>query len=213
LEYWDIERKRYPQYDHIAVLVAEDITSRFLNIISLFNGFVPLIALKMTAFRVGDQIVLTFIKVLDRITLGIEETPTIEPPADREYWIKKASEEMVSIVEARDGVDDCRSILKTISPTLSLKYNRYYIGITESGLANNFIVFRPKKAFVRVEVRISPPDQLDSWDGRLNDAGIVVLPGGRADGWIRFRLTKQDLEQHRDLITELFTTSYKTQQE
>ena len=30
-EYWDIERRRYPQYDHCAVLIAEDITSRFLN--------------------------------------------------------------------------------------------------------------------------------------------------------------------------------------
>jgi hypothetical protein len=29
VEYWDIERKRYPQYEHCAVLVAEDITSRF----------------------------------------------------------------------------------------------------------------------------------------------------------------------------------------
>ena len=38
IEYWDIERKRYPQYDHTAVIVAEDITSRFLNIITLFNG-------------------------------------------------------------------------------------------------------------------------------------------------------------------------------
>ena len=28
IEYWDIERKRYPQYDHTAVIVAEDITSR-----------------------------------------------------------------------------------------------------------------------------------------------------------------------------------------
>ncbi len=35
LEYWDIERKRYPQYDHTAVIVAEDITSRFLNVIAL----------------------------------------------------------------------------------------------------------------------------------------------------------------------------------
>ena len=31
IEYWDIERKRFPQYDHTAVIVAEDITSRFLN--------------------------------------------------------------------------------------------------------------------------------------------------------------------------------------
>ena len=44
LEYWDIERKRYPQYDHCAVLVAEDITSRFLNVVGLFNGFIPLVA-------------------------------------------------------------------------------------------------------------------------------------------------------------------------
>lgn len=45
LEYWDIERKRYPQYDHCAVLIAEDITSRFLNVLSLFNGSIPFIAI------------------------------------------------------------------------------------------------------------------------------------------------------------------------
>ena len=37
IEYWDIERKRYPQYDHTAVIVAEEITSRFLNVIGLFK--------------------------------------------------------------------------------------------------------------------------------------------------------------------------------
>src|SRR5205814_6721668 len=36
IEYWDIERRRYPGYDHCAVLVAEDITSRFLNLLGLF---------------------------------------------------------------------------------------------------------------------------------------------------------------------------------
>jgi hypothetical protein len=38
IEYWDIERRRYPQYEHCAVIVAEDITSRFLNVISQFNS-------------------------------------------------------------------------------------------------------------------------------------------------------------------------------
>src|SRR6516162_6313903 len=56
IEYWDIERKRYPQYEHTAVIVAEDITTRFLNVIQLFNGAIPLIALKMTAYKVGDQV-------------------------------------------------------------------------------------------------------------------------------------------------------------
>ena len=44
IEYWDIEKRRYPQYDHCAVIVAEEITGRFMNVISLFNGSIPLIA-------------------------------------------------------------------------------------------------------------------------------------------------------------------------
>lgn len=51
IEYWDIERKRYPQYDHTAVIIAEDITSRFLNVISLFNGFIPLVAIQSPCVR------------------------------------------------------------------------------------------------------------------------------------------------------------------
>jgi hypothetical protein len=37
MEYWDLERKRYTQYDHVAVLIAENITSRFLNVINLLK--------------------------------------------------------------------------------------------------------------------------------------------------------------------------------
>ena len=73
IEYWDIERKRYPQYDHCAVIVAEDITSRFLNVISLFNGFIPLIAVQMNAFLVEGGIALWFTTVLDELPLGLEE--------------------------------------------------------------------------------------------------------------------------------------------
>ena len=60
IEYWDIERKRYPQYDHVAVIVAEDITSRFLNVISLFNGMIPLIAVQMNALKLDKNIGLSF---------------------------------------------------------------------------------------------------------------------------------------------------------
>src|ERR1700704_4732422 len=68
IEYWDIERKRYPQYDHCAVLIAEDITSRFLNVVALFNGMIPLIALQMQALKVGDQSTLLFTKVMDELS-------------------------------------------------------------------------------------------------------------------------------------------------
>ena len=70
IEYLDIERKRYPQYDHCDVLIAETVTSRFLNVVSLFNGTIPLIALQMQALKVGDNITLIFSTVMDEFSCG-----------------------------------------------------------------------------------------------------------------------------------------------
>src|SRR5712671_5380612 len=87
IEYWDIERKRYPQYDHSAVIVAEGITARFLNVISLFNGHIPLIAIQMNALRFGDQISLVFTTVMDQLALGlVEEDEEVQAVTDRNFW-------------------------------------------------------------------------------------------------------------------------------
>ena len=85
IEYWDIERKRYPQYDHTAVIVAEDITSRFLNVVGLFNGFIPIMALQLSAIETSEGIGLHFTKVIDTVRLGPDDG---DPPEEtnREYW-------------------------------------------------------------------------------------------------------------------------------
>ena len=68
LEYWDSERRRYPQYDHCGVIIAEDITGRFLNVITLFNEDIPLVAIQMTALKVEDKVALLFTTVIDELT-------------------------------------------------------------------------------------------------------------------------------------------------
>ena len=45
VEYWDIERRKWPRYEHCAVLIAEDVAARFLNVISLFSGTVPFVVI------------------------------------------------------------------------------------------------------------------------------------------------------------------------
>jgi len=89
IEYWDIERKRYPQYDHTAVIVAEDITSRFLNVIGLFNGFIPLMAVQMNALKYGDNVSLVCTTVLDQMSLGLVEEDEEQEVVDRSYWEKR----------------------------------------------------------------------------------------------------------------------------
>jgi hypothetical protein len=118
IEYWDIEKKRYPKYDHCAVIVAEEITGRFMNVISLFNGSIPLIALQMSAVKHGDEIELIFTKVLDRITLGSDEDDAVAEATDRNYWEKKASTpKTMKIVDM--VFKDCMSVV----PGYELKYN------------------------------------------------------------------------------------------
>src|SRR5262245_50177642 len=72
IEYWDVERRKYPAYDHVAVLIAEEVTSRFLNVISLLSGTIPLVAIQLNALRVGNSVILNFVKVLDQRSLRVD---------------------------------------------------------------------------------------------------------------------------------------------
>ena len=54
--------------------IAKNITSRFLNIISLFNGFLPLVAIQLNAIKIEDGIAMVFTTILDqRLGFAIEE--------------------------------------------------------------------------------------------------------------------------------------------
>lgn len=142
IEYWDIERRRYPQYEHCAVLVAEEITSRFLNVISMFNGNIPLIAIQMAARKWGDQLSLDFTTVLDVLPLGlVDEDEVVTETTDRASWEQQTSKATLGIA------DDLLKIIHTFAPGYELKYNKYYIGLEEiiRGLDSN----NPKEALPR----------------------------------------------------------------
>src|SRR2546423_1361292 len=132
IEYWDIERKRYPQYEHCAVLVAEDITSRFLNVLGLFNGIIPLIAIQLQALRVNDGVALVFTKVLDELELGLEESDGAEKVIrTRADWEARVPKSILQIV------DSIFEAVKALDPAYELNYKKYFIGLARSGIANN----------------------------------------------------------------------------
>lgn len=156
IEYWDIERKRYPNYEHCAVIIAEDITSRFLNVISLFNGNIPLIAIQVDALQIEDQITLHFTKVLDEISIGIEEEEEVST-ADRAYWESKATPETVKCA------DRVLELINSNGVECQLNYNKPYIGLLENNKANNFMVMRPKKKWISLSMRrIERSEELDN---------------------------------------------------
>jgi len=202
LEYWDIERKRYPQFDHCAVIVAEDVTSRFLNVISLFNSSVPIIAIQLDAFQVGENIVLTFAKVLDEIILGDEdEDEPVGPTTDRTYWENKSSKASLKLV------DNCLDILRELNPNVELKYNKYYIGLAESGAANNFAFFRPRKSTVAALVRVN---DREGWVAKGEETNFdVVLSGKAHPNRITVKLPKDNSDDDMIYLKSLLAASHK----
>jgi hypothetical protein len=200
IEYWDIERKRYPQYEHCAVIIAEDITSRFLNIISLFNGSVPLIAIQMNALKFGDDIALVFTKVLDELPLGlVDEDEEVSEVTDREYWLKRGSPDTVKMA------DEMLEILKGFAEGFELKYNKFYIGLAKDSQPNNFAIFKPRKKDLNVEMRLPQTDEVQKL---IDDAGFDDMGYDSKWGRYRIRLSKQDLKNKKEVVSELMKKSF-----
>lgn len=202
IEYWDIERRKYPQYDHTAVIVAEDITSRFLNVISLFNGFIPLMAVQVTAIETGDGIGLQFTKVLDTVKLGfIDDDEETSDPTDRPYWeTKRGTKHTVALA------DKILALAKTIDPQSELSYNKHYIGFWVDGRPYNFAIMRPQKNNLRLEISLPKDEQ---YDEIISSAELDMLDYDKRWAKYRIRLSDKDIKDKEDVLLDLLKLAYE----
>ncbi len=202
IEYWDVERRRYPAYDHVAVLIAEDITSRFLNVMSLLLGSIPLIAIQLNALRIGDQVILDFVKVLDQSNLRQDIETEAEEDADRSSWDAKTGAPIMQICDRIASIAN-----EVANPKLELKYKKRHVALSVSGKFFNAIGLYPKKAFVKARVN---PSESEVWLRRLDDADLEpqVLKNGR----LQFRIRSQELREHEALLRDLIHQVVKEHQ-
>src|SRR6266700_5018826 len=201
IEYWDVERKRYPQYDHTAVIIAEDITTRFLNVINLFNGAIPLVAIQMNAFKIGEHLSLIFTTVMSQVSLGlVDEDEEVQEVTNRDYWEHRGTRETVAMA------DQILEMIHQFDPQLELKYNKFYVGLAKNDQPNNFVTLRPKKNNLRLEVRLPRTDELDT---KLENSNLDVMDYSNRWGRYRIRLSKSDLQKHTNVITELLRQAFE----
>ena len=201
IEYWDIERKRYPQYEHTAVIVAEEITSRFLNVISLFNGTIPLMAIQMNAVQLGDTVSLAFTTVLDQVLFGlVDEDEETQEPADRAYWENRGSKATVAMA------DELLALVQEFNPRLQLNYTKSYIGLAIDGRPNNFLLFFPKKDQIRIQPRMTKSTELEE---AAEIAGVDVMDYRARYALYRLRLQKGEVQKQADVLRKFLEASYR----
>lgn len=202
IEYWDVERKKYPQYDHTAVIIAEDITSRFFNVIGLFNGFIPLMAIKVSAVEVNGSVGLLFTKILDTVKLGLlDEDEEVAEQTDRGYWeTVRGTKKTVGLV------DSILEIVHQFSPTAELSYNKHYIGFWVDGRPYNFAIMRPQRNGMRLEIRLPKEEETDKI---IASSELEILDYDTRWRSYRIKLNEDSIVGKRDFLSTLLVLAHE----
>lgn len=197
IEYWDIERRRFPSRDHKAVIVAEDITNRFFNVVSLMNRSIPIIAIQLNAVKIGDKISLNFTKVLD-----IYEEPEDEDlggeVVDRSYWEGRSNPKSILLM------DELISLTKEICDDQKLTYNKHHVALGTQ--RKNFAWFHPRKTegYCQFNIKVGR-ENVGKVKEILGKAGIPFSP--KKDDEFGIPLQVATFKSHREIIDKLFKDS------
>ncbi len=137
IEYWDNEKRKWPQRQHYAVLVAESITRRFFNVIQLLSYSIPIIAIQSNIVEVNGQKSLNFVKILDTFE-EIDDGSSINSETfDEKYWHSKAH----WVLETANLL---QTELSEVLGVTALNFTKHYIAITSHN--NNYFSLHKRSA-------------------------------------------------------------------
>lgn len=130
----------------------------------------------------------------------VDEDEEVQEVTDRGYWEKRATRQTLEMTDA------LIAMVRTLDPDLAPKYNKFYVGLAKrNGQPSNFVIFRPKKDWVRVEPRLARSDAIQA---KLEEGGVDVMEYDDRWGRYRIRLAKGDIQTHEALLRELLKTAY-----
>lgn len=198
IEYWDIERRRFPSRDHKAVIVAEEITNRFFNVIALMNRSIPIIAIQVNALKISNSIVLDFVKVLDIYEPPEDEVDLELEKVDRKYWKNRSNPKSISIM------DELISLIQQTNENTNVTYNKAHVAVGTT--RRNFIWFHPRKkeGYCHFDVRVGK-DNIDDMKDLLEGIGMSFTH--RKEDLLSISLLQNIYRKNKEKISELIQIS------
>ena len=201
IEYWDNEKRKWPQRQHFAVLVAETITRRFFNVIQLLSHAIPIIAIQVKIVEAEGKRLLHFSKILDTYEEPEDEGGSSGKEYNEEFWRQKSN---WTLEAAKALLDATRPEL----PDAALNFVKNYIGINVKG--NNYLWLHK---------RSNGRSLLGLWftDGNLTPAMTILEEAGMANTkknqTIRVATDKQQITAKAEVIARLAALVKKSWEE
>jgi hypothetical protein len=202
IEYWDIESRKSPSKEHIAVIVAEEITNRFFNVIYLINRSIPIIAIQFNAIKFGDKLILNFTKVLD-LNEEHEEVP-VSRTVDEKEWMRRVEKGEIH-PKSYELIKKIVNVLKTHdSQEITLNYTKYYMSLSKYGKGFIFLGCRKTQPMCQIDMRITDEDT-EAVKKTLEETSIVFKL--KRDNIVSIFLNESDYDKYKDRIDEVILKS------
>ena len=197
IEYWDNERRKWPQREHFAVLVAEVITRRFFNVIQLLSQSIPIICIQVSLVELDQKRGLHFSKVLDVYQEPEEESVGPVEVFDESAWLKRAAWTVAHVKKIRE-------LMEKKSSGLQVRYVKNYIAISKNN--NNYFAFhgrsnnKSQMDFRSTEAIVTEASKL------LDEYSIPYLVRGQ---FVRFTVSDELIEKSPEFFEKIYSVAEK----
>ena len=195
LEYLCRERKRVPDYNYSAVLVAENIVQgRFFNVLSMLGEHIPIIAINVLAAKLPDgKFGFAFSHALDInvVPTETEDSDTPQKDVSEDTWREEYGD---------NTVDLANKIRERLGDNIGKYFTKSYAGIEDPQQGRTAkCKIHPQQS--KVWVRFNIPKS-EEWDERIAGYGLH-LKHVLGSYWFAIR-NDDDVENHAAILREMY---------
>jgi len=191
IEYWDNEKRRYPQRQHFCVLIAESFERRYFNVIQLLSLSIPMIAIQANLLEVDGDHILNFSKIMD-IYIEPEDEEEGTPETEK-TWPKKANWTLAT-------ANALKVILSKRANNVSMGYTQSYISIKISGRIS-YTLSKLAHPSTRIAVKVKGAEQIEAMEQLLSSKAIDSNYIKKYQE-ITFTIDQKYLKENQDILLE-----------
>jgi hypothetical protein len=192
IEYWDNEKRKYPQRQHYCVLIAESFDRRYFNVIQILNQNIPMIAIQADLIQVEGELILHFSKILDVYVEPEDEAQELVASEntwqDKAKWTLKAAKILFSIISKK-------------SKNLNLNFTQSYISIMING-RNAYLLDKRTEPNSILWFNVKDEERQQAISKLLKEKNIEFNFSQRCKDF-SFIITEEFLSKHQELMEEI----------
>ena len=199
IEYWDNEKRKYPQRQHFCVLIAESFDRRYFNVIQLMSLNIPMIAIQADLIEIEDKKILNFSKIID-IYVEPEETGEEVKTVNEATWNQDAQ-------WTNDSAKEMFSLIKDKHKKITLGYTQSYVSIIIDG-KNAYSFCKRAKPNSAMFFVVKDAEKVEVIKGILGKAEIPYSYNNYKEFMI-YNVDCEFLKNNTKVLLEIHSLKYK----